>query len=167
MSIMPTGWRKHSTFISRMHFCQRMLAATDKSIGNKNKFWKALARFSSGLWEGLPIHNKEESHNSENMEVPPIVLCWQSWLTRNKCIFKNQILRIGKTLSKTWGLTSEILNVKGTTPTDYSTLQQEEWDWLSKAIINNNGQKGNRKVNSGNIWKIRMSEEELTNWRNN
>jgi len=63
-------------------------------------------------------------------------------LTRNKCIFKNQIPRIGKTLSKTWGLTFEILNVKGTAPTDYNTLQQEERAWLSKAIINNNGQKG-------------------------
>ena len=74
---------------------------------------------------------------------------------------------IGKTLSNMWGLTSKILNVKGPTRTDYSTLQQEEEDWLSKAIINNNGQKGNKKINSGNIWKIRLSEDELTNWRKN
>jgi len=46
---------------------------------------------------------------------------------------------------------------------DYSILQQEERDWLNKAIINNNGQKRQRKVNSGNIWKLRMSEEELEN----
>jgi len=46
-----------------------------------------------------------------------------------------------------WGLTFEILNVKGITPRDHNTLQQEERDWLSKAIINNNGQKGNKKIN--------------------
>lgn len=45
---------------------------------------------------------------------------------KNKCIFKNQTPRTGKTLSKTWGLTSEILNVKGTTSIDHNTLQQEE-----------------------------------------
>lgn len=63
------------------------------------------------------------------------------------------------------GLNYEILNVKGTAPIDCNTLQQEERDWLSKGIINNNGQKGQRKINLGNIWKIRMSEEEITNWK--
>ncbi|MDW3502885.1 hypothetical protein NQ272_27415, partial [Escherichia coli] len=42
-------------------------------------------------------------------------------------------------------MTSEILNAKGTTPTDYSILQQDEMDWLNKAIIDNNGQKGIKK----------------------
>lgn len=86
---------------------------------------------------------------------------------RNKCIFKNQTPRIGKTLSKAWGLTSEILNVKGTKSTDYNTLQQEERDWLNKSIINNNGQKGKRRTTSENSWKMRTNEEELTTWKKN
>lgn len=69
------------------------------------------------------------------------VLCWQIWLTRNKSIFKDQTPRIGKILSKTWGLTSEILNTKGTTTMDYNTLQQEERDWINKATIKNKGKK--------------------------
>jgi len=32
---------------------------------------------------------------------------------------------------------------------DYSILQQEEREWLSKAIIDNNGKKGQRKESSG------------------
>lgn len=59
--------------------------------------------------------------------------------------FQNQNPRIGKTLSKTWGMTFEILNAKGTAPTDYSILQQEERDWLNKAIIDNNGRKVREK----------------------
>jgi len=44
-------------------------------------------------------------------------------------------------LSKTWGLTSEILNTKGTTATNYNTLQQEERDWINKATIKTRGKK--------------------------
>ena len=58
-------------------------------------------------------------------------------------------------------MTSEILNAKGTAPTDYSILQQEERDWLNKAIIDNNGQKCQRKENTKGKWKLRIMEEEL------
>jgi len=105
-------------------------------------FEKPLSDFLQTLEKAYPYTTKKKVTIQRIWKCIPVVLCWQIWLTRNKCIFKNQIPRIGKTLSKTWGLTSEILNVKGTTPTDYNTLQQEERDWLSKAIINNNGQKG-------------------------
>lgn len=119
------------------------------------------------LEKDYPYTTKKKVTIQRIWKCIPVVLCWQIWLTRNKCIFKNQTPRIGKTLLKTWGLTSEILNVKGTAPIGHNILQQEERDWLRKAIINNNGQKGQRKANSRNIWKIRMSEEELEIWKKN
>jgi len=42
---------------------------------------------------------------------------------KKQVYFQNQIPRIRKTLSKTWGLTSEILNVKGIAPIDNQILQ--------------------------------------------
>jgi len=130
-------------------------------------FEKPLPDFLQTFEKAYPYTTKKKVTIQRIRKCILVVLWWQIWLTRNKYIFKNQIPRIGKTLSKMWGLTSEILNIKGTTPTDCNSLQQKEQDWLNKAIINNNGQKGQRKIKPGNIWKIRMNEEELTNWRKN
>jgi len=130
-------------------------------------FEQPLLDFLQTLEKAYPYTTKNKVTIQRIWKCIPVFLCWQIWLTQNKCNFKNQIPRIGKTFSKTWGLTSEILNVKGTTLADHSTLHQEERDWLNKAIINNNGQKGNKKINSGNIWKIRISGEKLTHLRKN
>lgn len=114
---------------------QRLISPLEIRIN----FEKPLLDFLQTFEKAYPYTTKKKATIQRIWKCIAVVLCWKIWLTRNKCIFKNQIPRIGKNLSKTWGLTSEILNVKGTAPTDYQILQQEERDWLSKAIINNNG----------------------------
>ena len=42
---------------------------------------------------------------------------------------------------------------------DYSILQQEEREWLIKAIIDNNGKKGQRKESSGKNWKLKVGKD--------
>lgn len=67
-------------------------------------------------------------------------------LTRNKSIFKDQKPRIGRILSKTWGLVSEILNTKGMSAVDVSDLQQEKKVWIGKAILKNTGKAGQKET---------------------
>jgi len=128
-------------------------------------YGKPLPEFFKILEKAYPYATKKKVTIIRIWKCIPTVLCWQIWLTRNKCIFKNQNPRIGKTLSKTWVLTSEIFNEKGTAPTDYSILQQEEREWLNKAIIDNNGKKGQRKESSRKNWKLRITKEEIESWK--
>ena len=97
----------------------------------------------------------------------PTVMCCKIWLTVNKRIFKDQSTRVRKILSKTWGPTSEILNMIGTTTMDYNTLHREERDWISKATIKNNGKKSLMKIHTTQDWKERLNEGEFIIWKEN
>lgn len=93
------------------------------------------------------------------------MLCWQIWLAINKSIFKDQIPRVGKILSKTWSLISESLNSKGMTTVDQNNLQQEERDWYGKITSENKGIEGPNKALTTKNWKLRLNEKEFEEWR--
>jgi len=50
---------------------------------------------------------------------------------------------------------------------DHNNLQQEERDWIGKAILENNGKIGPKKAPTTRNWKLRMSEKEFEEWRKN
>ena len=50
---------------------------------------------------------------------------------------------------------------------DHNNLEQEEKDWIGKAILENNGKAGPKKAPTTRNWKLRMSEKELEEWRKN
>lgn len=72
-----------------------------------------LPNFLQTLGKAYPYTKEKKVTIQKIWKCILVVLCWKIWFTQNKCILKNQIPRIGKTLSKTWGFTSKILNVKG------------------------------------------------------
>lgn len=91
----------------------------------------------------------------------PSILCWQIWLARNKCIFKEQKPSLGKILSKTWSQVSEIISTNGISKMDKNNLQQEEKDWYTKATLENKieTKTKNKEFSTNKRWKLRLDDK--------
>lgn len=161
------GRRNYLAPLYGMHGHQRVLEETNKSFGSWSKLLQNVHGFLHRMEKKLPLPTKNNATIKRFWECLPVVHCWKIWLSRNKSIFKDQAPKLGKILSKTWGLTSEFLNMKGTIEIENNPLQREERDWISRATIRNNGNKNLRDTPIAQNWKIRLNEEEFTNWKGN
>eukprot|EP00253_Pinus_taeda_P015965 PITA_15965 len=66
----------------------------------------------------------------------PATLCWQIWITRNKCIFNNRKPNISSTLAKTIALISETISANGMSQPDQESWNKREIEWISKFSLN-------------------------------
>ena len=97
----------------------------------------------------------------------PANLCWQIWIARNKCIFKDKKPSISSVLAKTIAFINETIEANGINQAAPDLTDTRVKEWISKFNLEGRIQKlGNigRRITD---WKLRGSKDEVKSWIQN
>eukprot|EP00253_Pinus_taeda_P028873 PITA_28873 len=123
-------------------------------IANLQRSWKSLfLQIKKGKNHALRIWNSIPSN-----------LCWQIWNTRNNSIFNDKKACINKTIAKTVALISETIEANGFTQMDPAQSDSKVNEWVSKFKIKASTNKRTSISQSGQIWKLRGTKQEVESW---
>lgn len=94
----------------------------------------------------------------------PANLCWQIWIARNKCIFKNKKPSTSNVLAKTMALISESLEANGIAQEELELTDAKIKEWANKFNCDRSTHKLANKGSRHMEWKLRGTKEEVKNW---
>lgn len=95
--------------------------------------------------------------------IPPN-LCWQIWLARNACIFKDKKPNVHSILARTIALTTETIEENGIQHPDPEYTVHQVKEWMQKFKHRTSPKRNQIKSSCQKVWKLRGTKEEIINW---
>ena len=126
--------------------------------------WNNIFFISNDCYQGT-LHKNIDFARA--WEALPRFVCWKNWNARKKEIFEGKNVCINKVSVAKKALWVDTLSIRGMKSIKNEPLTVEERTWMVDILWNPSPRTNPSKKSGLPCWQIRMSMEELQNWRIN